>query len=722
MFNTTSKETMQKRAGYERVRTVSFERSGTIERRTLRVYWVVAAIIMAISLSGTVTIIYRDYTGRVDEAGRRVMYLAQALAEHTTQIFVKLDALSQAIIEDATDRIVSEEALSEVMRRRAAAEPAALGIAIVDRTGLVRASGINSYPVGKDMSKHLDFILFSSKQAPEFHVSRPYQSDFSVPGDYSSWTMSYSRRMEDGSGSFTGYVLIVVDESYLYGFYGRLNPEPGMVLGLVGQDGVIRASNVREVIGRNVEPNIRNQIRAGEGIKISPSVRTGIRRIFAYYKSSAAPLLAYVGVPVAPLYRAWFIASSVPLAALAALFAALIALGLVLGGYIRNRASLMRSTIEATKQRHEKEFLETIVNTGEVLMAVTDDRGTPVVVNHALRSLFPTIEFTGIGGTTMSALLGENIEQIASDLPWQNVHELTLTNCKRCALSWSVSAIRDATGAIKNLVIVGLDITERREAELAIYQSAKLVTLGEMATGIAHEINQPLATLAMAVDNMQARIESGKADVLTVSDDLELISNQIDRAANIVHHMRIYGHKNGSGMRPIDLKDAIQGALSIAKAQIISQGIQIECDFASINSIVFADLLLVEQIIINLLLNARDAIVEDARLSPEAEGRIRIRIQDDAQDMIAVAVIDTGPGVPYDIKDKLFEPFFSTKPIGKGTGLGLSLGYGMARDMGGRLEVVDVVSGAEFRLILRSATSIPDTGNCDDYTIDNSAN
>src|SRR5690606_37758474 len=207
---------------------------------------------MTIALFGAVTIIYRDYKGRLDDAGQHVMYLAQALAEHTTQIFVKLDALSRAIVEDATDRIVDENMLSEVMRRRAEAEPAAMGIAVIDRNGRIRASGVDNYPVGKDLSKTTDFQVLSRQDAPHFYISKPYRSDLSVPGDYSGWTMSYARRINDPLGHFDGFVLIIVDEAYLYGFYNRLDEEPGMVVGLVGQDGVIRASNVPQVIGRNV--------------------------------------------------------------------------------------------------------------------------------------------------------------------------------------------------------------------------------------------------------------------------------------------------------------------------------------------------------------------------------------------------------------------------------------------------------------------------------------
>ncbi|WP_161492466.1 ATP-binding protein [Brucella pituitosa] len=684
------------------------ERLTKIDRRTMRTYWFAATFVILIASLGATTIIYRDYTNRVDSAGQQVMSLAQALAEYTTQVFTKLDALSRAVMEDRADRIVYEGLLSEVMRRRAAAEPAAMGIAIIDRTGKVYASGMDDYPVGRDLSHAVDFKALSRPDAADFYISKPYKSELSVPGDFSGWAMSYARRISDGNGNFDGYVLIVVDEAYLNGFYSQLDEQPGMVFGLMGTDGTIRASSSPAVVGQNVAAYIPEQLAAGKGIRINPSVKTGTERIFAYYRSSAAPLVAYVGLPTQPIYKAWLTASSLIVAALLALFAALGVLGVILGKYMQNRSSLVHVMIEAANQRREKEFLETIVNTGGVLMAVTDAEGRLIVANQAMHELFPEMETLKSEVGAIAGPLGEQLSAVVDNLPWQAVNNITLADGRKRALSWSVSPIKTNDGEIKNLVAVGLDITERREAELSIYQAGKLVTLGEVATGIAHEINQPLATLAMAVDNLHARVSGGNLDQAMIVDGLDLASRQIDRAANIVRHMRIYGHRSDGSLRPVDPAEAVDGVLAIAGTQIENQGISIRKYYRAGDYKMTADLVLIEQIVLNLLLNARDAIVESR---PQDDGRevrgeddfIAIRFEQADDDMIAVVVEDSGPGIPLANLDRLFEPFFTTKSVGKGTGLGLSLSYGMARDMGGRLEVKNGTKGAEFRLILRAA-------------------
>ncbi|MDH7790477.1 ATP-binding protein [Ochrobactrum sp. AN78] len=684
------------------------ERLTKIDHRTMRTYWFAAAFVILIASLGATTIIYRDYTNRIDSAGQQVMSLAQALAEYTTQVFAKLDALSRAVMEDRADRIVHEGLLSEVMRRRAAAEPAAMGIAIVDRTGRVYASGMDEYPIGRDLSRTVDFEVLSRLGAADFYISKPYKSDLSVPGDFSGWAMSYARRISDSNGNFHGYVLIIVDEAYLNGFYSQLDHQPGMVFGLMGTDGTIRASSSPAVVGQNVASFIPEQLAAGKGIRINPSVKTGMERIFAYYRSSAAPLVAYVGLPTEPIYKAWLTASSVIVAALVALFAALGVLGVILGKYMRNKSSLMNVMIEAAHQRREKEFLETIVNTGGVLMAVTDVAGRFIVANQAMHELFPETEMSKLEEGAISQPLGEKLSVVTDNLPWQAVKNIVLADGRKRAISWSVSPITTSDGTIKNLVAVGLDITERRDAELSIYQAGKLVTLGEVATGIAHEINQPLATLAMAVDNLHARVSGGNLDQTMIVDGLDIASKQIDRAANIVRHMRIYGHRSDGSLRAVDPAEAIEGVLTIAGTQIENQGILIRKDYRAGDYRMMADLVLIEQIVLNLLLNARDAILEnrlhnDTLKDKSGDDFIAISVEKSVDNMIAIVVEDSGPGIPAANLDRLFEPFFTTKPVGKGTGLGLSLSYGMARDMGGRLEASNGAEGAEFRLILRVA-------------------
>ncbi|KAB2692464.1 MULTISPECIES: PDC sensor domain-containing protein [Brucella/Ochrobactrum group] len=128
------------------------------DQRTLRIYWLASVLVFAIAIIGAGTMIHRDYNRRMNISAQQAMSLAQTLAEHTTQVFTKLDVLSWALIEDLSDRIVDEKLLSEVMKRRASAEPAVLGIAIVDKNGRVVASGIDNYPVASDSTGTPEYL------------------------------------------------------------------------------------------------------------------------------------------------------------------------------------------------------------------------------------------------------------------------------------------------------------------------------------------------------------------------------------------------------------------------------------------------------------------------------------------------------------------------------------------------------------------------------------
>ncbi|MBO1040883.1 ATP-binding protein [Brucella pituitosa] len=682
------------------------------DRQTLRIYWFASILVFAIALTGAGSMIYRDYSRQMGISAQQAMSLAQTLAEHTTQIFTKIDILSWALMEDYSNQVIDKNLISEVMKRRISAEPAVMGIAIVDKNGQVAASGMDKYPINSDFSGTSEYMNLSKNNAQQVFISKPYLWSDRFPTVSSNWTMNYSRRINSKDGQFDGYVLIIINEAYLYGFYHRLDGTSDLLLGLVGTDGIVRASNDVASIGRKIPQFMEDYVNADGGIQKNVTDAGGARRVFANYQSAAAPLVAYVGVPANAVYKAWIASSAIIVGALIILLTALVVLGVVLSKYVKNRNSLMAAVLEAADLRREREFLETIVNTGAVLMAVTDARGQIVVVNQALHALFPTLEAASSASEFISHILGRSFDKIIIDLPWQGINNIALEDGRKRGLSWSVSPIRNTDGSVKNLVAVGLDITERREAELAIYQSGKLITLGEVATGIAHEINQPLATLSMAIFNLQTRDAEETLDKATIREGLALAASQVDRAASIVKHMRVYGHRSDAALGPLDPVEAIEGVLTMIGAQIEKQGIEIRHRYCRGEFLVTAELVLLEQIVLNLVLNARDAILDKYKDDKTANWQfIELVVCADSEQTVAIKVIDSGPGIPSSIVDRVFEPFFTTKPVGQGTGLGLSLSYGMAREMGGELKAHNGDSGAEFQLILHRATRNGETDN-----------
>jgi histidine kinase len=240
----------------------------------------------------------------------------------------------------------------------------------------------------------------------------------------------------------------------------------------------------------------------------------------------------------------------------------------------------------------------------------------------------------------------------------------------------------------KVLLITTSDITKRLEAEQQLIQASKMATLGEMATGIAHELNQPLSVIKTASSFCIKKIDNKKEiDQDTLSNLLIKIDNNTDRASRIINHMRQFARKSDLALGRVQVNDILRKAFEIFSQQLKIRGIEVVWDIEEDLPMVKAEEGRLEQVFINLLINARDAIEDrwDAKESPGSDKTITIKTQSSDKDVI-VEVCDTGVGIPNAILDKIFEPFFTTKEVGKGTGLGLSISYGIVKECGGSIQ------------------------------------
>ena len=242
----------------------------------------------------------------------------------------------------------------------------------------------------------------------------------------------------------------------------------------------------------------------------------------------------------------------------------------------------------------------------------------------------------------------------------------------------------------KVFLVTTSDITKRLETEQQLIQASKMATLGEMATGVAHELNQPLSVIKTASSFSIKKINKSepiKDEIL--SNILMKIDNNVDRATRIINHMRQFARKSDLDFDKVQVNDVLLRAFEIFSQQLKLRGIEVVWEIKKGLPKINADPDRLEQVFINLLLNARDAIEE--RWGPNDMGhaikKIILKTRRDDNTIIC-EVCDTGRGVPQAISDKIFEPFFTTKEVGKGTGLGLSISYGIVQDCGGSIKVV----------------------------------
>jgi PAS domain S-box-containing protein len=237
------------------------------------------------------------------------------------------------------------------------------------------------------------------------------------------------------------------------------------------------------------------------------------------------------------------------------------------------------------------------------------------------------------------------------------------------------------------VIVSTTDISDIVETETKLIQAGKMATLGEMSTGVAHELNQPLNAIKLGSEFLLTMREQGRTVPETQFQEVAAeISKAVDRAAAIIDHLREFGRRSLVSKQKIDVNRAVRGVFTILGQQLKVHGIEVTIDLDEMLPPIMADENRIEQVLVNLVNNARDAM--EARAGGEMEtGPAVLTVRSFLEsDRVVVTVADTGTGIPPRVRDRVFEPFFTTKEVGKGTGLGLSISYGIVRDYDGTID------------------------------------
>ncbi len=283
-------------------------------------------------------------------------------------------------------------------------------------------------------------------------------------------------------------------------------------------------------------------------------------------------------------------------------------------------------------------------------------------------------------------------------------------------------------GATQRYYCFVRDLSERRSAEKresdhqrALAHVARLSTLGEMTSGIAHELNQPLSAIVNYANGCSRLLTAQGYDDAQVHKGLDAIAEQGDRAADIIRRMRSFARRGGEKREPFHVSDVLSEAIELSISDIHKVGIRIDTDFAATSDTVVVDGIQIEQVTLNLIRNSIDALTlapsagpgETAPEAPSNSGRpkqilVSTRVSKPGEDaehdparrtnVIRVTVEDNGPGVTPDVAARMFEPFF--KASGDGIGLGLTIGRSIVESHGGRLWFTPGEDGAAFHFTL----------------------
>ena len=247
------------------------------------------------------------------------------------------------------------------------------------------------------------------------------------------------------------------------------------------------------------------------------------------------------------------------------------------------------------------------------------------------------------------------------------------------------------------------EIAERKRAEARTISVSRLVSLGEMATGLAHELNQPLAVMSLAAKNAASELRKGGADAIpSVLARLERIGQHALRANDVVTHLQVFSRTRelGQPLQPTDVGAVFQGALTLTGARLRAASIEVELAVPKDLPPALADAIQLEHSVLSLLNNAREVLEERRIMRPV----IRLAAMPRGHEVVLM-VSDNGGGLTPEILEKALVPFFTTKPAGKGAGLGLPFAFSTVQAMGGHLSLENGDEGAVVSITLPAVLS-----------------
>jgi PAS domain S-box-containing protein len=370
--------------------------------------------------------------------------------------------------------------------------------------------------------------------------------------------------------------------------------------------------------------------------------------------------------------------------------------------------------------RHERDLISRIMETSPVSIVVADQLGNITFANHRAEEVL---------GLTKSAI--EN--KICSVLDWcvsdpegqpanvqplplkqlletgqpvQHVcHTLDFSNNRRVLLSTNAMPLFGATGKIDGMVVTVEDITERLALEAQLRQSQKMETVGQLAAGVAHDINNILTV----IQGHTGLLLNGTSPETDTAKSLAQISAASDRAAGFIRHLLMFSRKQVFQTKILDLNTVLRN-LEYMLPRMVGEHIALETCYLSDLPHIAADTGMIEQIVMNLVVNARDAMPKGGKILI-ATSAVEIMPAQACQNpearagsFVCLTLKDTGSGIEVRLLPRIFEPFFTTKEIGKGTGLGLATVYGIVKQHHGWIEVEsEVGAGTIFKIFLPAA-------------------
>ncbi len=347
-----------------------------------------------------------------------------------------------------------------------------------------------------------------------------------------------------------------------------------------------------------------------------------------------------------------------------------------------------------------KEFNESIVESVNVGLIAVDGDGIVTRCNSSFEEMMGLSrdEADGIRiREIFDSGFAAKIENMLGEERWKlteirNAYKLKTSDRhgQELTINVSIAPLRTISDEQKGAIIVLENVTQRVKFEESLQQSEKLSSIGLLAAGVAHEVNTPLTGVSSYTQMLLGMIPETDPKHLL----LEKVQKQTDRATNIVGNLLNFSRTgNASEFVDVDINGLLDDTLQLLEPQLRNSNIEIERDYCDSVPIVFGNAGKLQQVFTNLVINARDAIVNGGSIE------IHTAVRDDEE--VVIEVVDTGVGIEPENLNRIFDPFFTTKAVGSGTGLGMAVSYGIVQEHHGTISASSKVDqGSTFRVAI----------------------
>jgi PAS domain S-box-containing protein len=621
--------------------------------------------------------------------------LALAVDVQTNQLLIGIDQFLLLIKdqhEGATERLPLRRLVGPVF----SSHSAITFIGVTDERGDV-AESLHEF-VPTNVGDRGFFRAHQQSDTNKLLISEPVLGRIS-----GRWAITLTRRINKPDKSFAGIAAISIEPRYLTQLFETTALGPADVISLVLTNGITLARRRGNAIsfGEDISQSrlIAEQKARPIGTYIGPGGVDSQLRVFAYRTMRDYPVIATVGTLEGDAFaavrqrgRGYF--------AIALLLTVLVSGGCIVGikllsrnehasQTLREQASLLDMAQDAILVTDLQRHLTYWNKSAERLYGWAADE----VVGKAVTELFyPT-------GNDQE--LRQAFQDVLDRGEWTGELQPQTKSGRKVTIESRWTLVRDGSGKGRSILLINTDVTDRRQLEQQFYRAQRLESIGTLAGGIAHDLNNVLAPIILGMGMLRDR--------LTDDDSREILSTitaSAHRGAEMVAQVLSFARGQEGRRTDIAPGDLVGEVVRIAR-DTLPKNIEIITDVAPGLPLVFADQTQCHQVLLNLCVNARDAMPNGGTLSLSAAA-VTIGLSPDARaadlvpgDYVVFRVKDTGTGVPAHLLDKIFDPFFTTKEAGKGTGLGLSTSLTIVRNHGGQIRVSSQADrGSQFDVFL----------------------